>query len=193
MNRTCESKNTTPTGRLHRPRVWPLSIVGLPFCAPHSRSRRPAAVHRRKSQALSDASAVYRRHHQPQTTSGPVVRDPTAWLLYPPGHGDLLGDLRNTTHYNNILPFSLCFEICAQTSRATSPTIAPLFRIMASATGRGKIISTGFTESAVNQVVSKRLAHLLLQVLSQILNRAWRLTLSQWYPDIQATPEMEAA
>jgi hypothetical protein len=74
-----------------------------------------------------------------------------------------------------------------------TPTIAPLFRTMASATGRGKIISTGFTESAVNQVVSKRVAHLLLQVLSQILNGGWRLTLSQWYPGMQATPEMEAA
>ena len=34
-------------------------------------------------------------------------------------------------------------------------------------------------------------AHLLLQVLFQVLNGDWRFTLSQWYPGMQATPELE--
>ena len=55
---------------------------------------------------------------------------------------------------------------------------------------QGKIISTAFVESAVNQVVSKRFvkkpqmrwtlvgAHLLLQIRIQVLNGNWRATLS---------------
>jgi hypothetical protein len=54
---------------------------------------------------------------------------------------------------------------------------------------QGKTISTGFAESAVNQVVSKRFvkkqqmrwsergAHLLLQIRAQVLNGDWRPTL----------------
>ena len=68
-----------------------------------------------------------------------------------------------------------------------------------------KTISTGFTESAVNQVVSKRFvkkqqmrwtlagAHLLLQIRVQVLNGDWRATLSRWYPGMQLTPEPKAA
>ena len=53
----------------------------------------------------------------------------------------------------------------------------------------GKIISTAFVESAVNQVVSKRFvkkqqmrwtatgAHLLLQIRIEVLNGDWRSTL----------------
>jgi hypothetical protein len=75
---------------------------------------------------------------------------------------------------------------------------------MASATGREKIISTGFTESAVNQVVSNRFVKRqqmrwaergptsYSSPLSSI-ERDWRFTLSQWYPGMQATPELEAA
>jgi len=58
----------------------------------------------------------------------------------------------------------------------------------------GERISTGFVESAINQVVSKRLvkkqqmqwtpegAHLLLQVRTQVLNDDWDDTFRTWYP-----------
>jgi hypothetical protein len=69
----------------------------------------------------------------------------------------------------------------------------------------GKIIATGFVESAVNQVVSKRFvkkqqmrwtergAHLLLQVRTQVLNETWRSTLSRWYPGMQLSIEPHTA
>ncbi len=67
----------------------------------------------------------------------------------------------------------------------------------------GERISTGFVESAINQVVSKRLvkkqqmqwtpegAHLLLQVRTQVLNDDWEDTFRTWYPRFRPlqTPE----
>ena len=59
---------------------------------------------------------------------------------------------------------------------------------------QGERISTGFVESTVNQVVSKRMvkkqqmqwtpagAHLLLQVRTQVLNDEWDATVRSWYP-----------
>ena len=58
----------------------------------------------------------------------------------------------------------------------------------------GERISTGFVESTINQVVSKRMvkkqqmqwtpegAHLLLQVRTQVLNDDWEQTFRVWYP-----------
>jgi hypothetical protein len=58
----------------------------------------------------------------------------------------------------------------------------------------GERISTAFTESTIDQVVSKRLvkkqqmqwtpegAHLLLQVRTQVLNEDWEGTFRGWYP-----------
>lgn len=58
----------------------------------------------------------------------------------------------------------------------------------------GERISTGFVESTVNQVVSKRMvkqqhmqwtpegAHLLLQVRTHVLNDEWETTFRSWYP-----------
>ncbi len=60
-------------------------------------------------------------------------------------------------------------------------------------------ISTGFVESTVNQVVSKRMvkkqqmqwtqrgAHLLLQVRVQVLNDDWEDTFRVWYPKFRPT------
>ncbi len=57
----------------------------------------------------------------------------------------------------------------------------------------GEAISTGFVESTVNQVVSKRFvkkqqmrwtpkgAHLLLQVRALVLNKEWSNKFQQWY------------
>ena len=61
----------------------------------------------------------------------------------------------------------------------------------------GERISTGFVESTINQVVSKRMvkkqqmqwtpkgAHLLLQVRTQVLNEDWDKTFRKWYPDFR--------
>jgi len=61
----------------------------------------------------------------------------------------------------------------------------------------GERISTAFTESTINQVVSKRMvkkqqmqwtpvgAHLLLQVRTQVLNDEWDDTFRTWYPDFR--------
>ena len=69
----------------------------------------------------------------------------------------------------------------------------------------GESISTAFVESAINQVVSKRMvkkqqmrwtdrgAHLLLQVRTRVLNEEWRSTLSHWYPAMQETCDARAA
>jgi hypothetical protein len=69
----------------------------------------------------------------------------------------------------------------------------------------GETISTAFVESAINQVVSKRMvkkqqmrwtdrgAHLLLQVRTRVLNEEWRSTLLRWYPGMQENCEAKAA
>ncbi len=61
----------------------------------------------------------------------------------------------------------------------------------------GERISTGFVESTINQVVSKRMvkkqqmqwtpegAHLLLQVRTQVLNDDWEQTFREWYPSFR--------
>ncbi len=61
----------------------------------------------------------------------------------------------------------------------------------------GERISTSFAESAINQVVSKRMvkqqqmqwtpegAHLLLQVRIQVLNEDWTDTFRAWYPNFR--------
>jgi hypothetical protein len=58
----------------------------------------------------------------------------------------------------------------------------------------GERISTGFVESTVNQVVSKRMvkkqqmrwsqrgAHVLLQIRTRVLNGEWEETFRRWYP-----------
>jgi hypothetical protein len=65
----------------------------------------------------------------------------------------------------------------------------------------GERISTGFVESTVNQVVSKRMvkkqqmqwtprgAHLLLQVRTQVLNDDWEATFRTWYPQFRPMEE----
>ena len=62
----------------------------------------------------------------------------------------------------------------------------------------GERISTGFVESTVNQVISKRMvkkqqmrwskkgAHLLLQVRTKVIDGDWRKTFERWYPPLTA-------
>jgi len=65
----------------------------------------------------------------------------------------------------------------------------------------GERISTAFAESAVNQLVSRRMvkqqqmhwtergAHLLLQVRAQVMNGDLRSTFRRWYPGMKAGSE----
>jgi len=58
----------------------------------------------------------------------------------------------------------------------------------------GGKIASGFVESAINQVVSKRMvkkqqmgwsprgAHLLLQIRTRVLDEEWENTFRRWYP-----------
>ena len=58
----------------------------------------------------------------------------------------------------------------------------------------GEKIASGFVESAINQVVSKRMvkkqqmgwsqrgAHLLLQIQTRVLDEEWENTFRRWYP-----------
>jgi hypothetical protein len=67
----------------------------------------------------------------------------------------------------------------------------------------GEKVSTAFAESAVNQVVSKRMvkkqqmrwsesgAHNLLQVRTKVLNDQLRETFVRWYPAMQTEQETE--
>jgi hypothetical protein len=69
----------------------------------------------------------------------------------------------------------------------------------------GERISTGFVESTVNQVISKRFckkqqmgwtprgAHLLLQIRTRVLNGDWEATFREWYPGFRAAPQPMAA
>ena len=67
----------------------------------------------------------------------------------------------------------------------------------------GEIISTSFVESAVNQVISKRMvkkqqmrwslrgAHLLLQIRTRVLNDTLACDYRRWYPDFTHTPDRQ--
>ena len=69
----------------------------------------------------------------------------------------------------------------------------------------GERISTGFVESTVNQVISKRFckkqqmawtprgAHLLLQIRTRVLNGDWEATFREWYPGFRGSPQPMAA
>ena len=69
----------------------------------------------------------------------------------------------------------------------------------------GERISTGFVESTVNDVVSKRMvkkqqmrwsqrgAHLLLQIRTRVLNGDWEDVFRRWYPGFRAYTLPEAA
>ncbi len=67
----------------------------------------------------------------------------------------------------------------------------------------GEVISTSFVESAVNQVISKRMvkkqqmrwsprgAHLLLQIRTRVLNDTLAHDYRRWYPDCTHTPDQQ--
>jgi len=90
--------------------------------------------------------------------------------------------------HRKLLKAVRAFETYITRNRAFIPNYGERYR-------QGKTISTGFAESAVNQVVSKRFvkkqqmrwsergAHLLLQIRAQVLNGDWRPTLRAGTPE----------
>jgi hypothetical protein len=100
--------------------------------------------------------------------------------------------------HRKLLKAVRAFETYVRNNRTFLPNYGERYR-------QGKIISTAFVESAVNQMVSKRFVkkqqmrwtpvgvHLLLQIRIQVLNGDWRATLSRWYPGMKQTPELKAA
>ncbi|MBV9998824.1 MAG: hypothetical protein JO015_06885 [Verrucomicrobia bacterium] len=94
-----------------------------------------------------------------------------------------------SAEHRKLLKVVRTFETYVRENQAFLPNHGERYR-------QGKVISTAFVESAVNQVVSKRFvkkqqmqwtpagAHLLLQVPTQVLNGEWRLALSRWYPSM---------
>jgi hypothetical protein len=94
-------------------------------------------------------------------------------------------DLENgSPEHRKLLKAVRTFEAYVRKNRAFLPDYGERYR-------QGKIISTAFVESAVNQVVSKRFvkkqqmrwtpagAHLLLQIRIEVLNGDWRATLPE--------------
>lgn len=89
------------------------------------------------------------------------------------------------------------FDTYLQRNRSFIPNYGERYR-------NGERISTGFVESAVNQVVSKRMAkkqqmqwtkrgaHLLLQVRTRVLNGEWEDVFRHWYPDFRR-PQPQSA
>jgi hypothetical protein len=69
----------------------------------------------------------------------------------------------------------------------------------------GEKIASGFVESAINQVVSKRMlkkqqmgwsqrgAHLLLQIRTRVLDQEWENTFRRWYPDFRPQGQAKKA
>jgi hypothetical protein len=109
-----------------------------------------------------------------------------------------LGIENGSPEHRKLLKAVRAFETYVTNNRAFIPNYGERYR-------QGKVISTAFVESAVNQVVSKRFvkkqqmrwtpagAHFLLQIRVQVLNGDWRATLHRWYPGMQLTPEPKAA
>jgi len=90
------------------------------------------------------------------------------------------------------------FSTYIQRNRGFIPNYGERYR-------NGEIISTGFVESAVNQVISKRFvkkqqmrwtprgAHLLLQTRTKVLNGDLEETFRRWYPAFRSKTEAKLA
>ena len=90
------------------------------------------------------------------------------------------------------------FHTYIERNRAFIPNYGERYR-------HGERISTGFVESTVNQVISKRMvkkqqmqwsprgAHLLLQIRTRVLNGEWEATFRTWYPGFRSHTQPLAA
>jgi hypothetical protein len=107
-------------------------------------------------------------------------------------------DVENgSPEHRKLLKAVRAFEAYVTNNRAFIPNYGERYR-------EGKVISTAFVESAVNQVVSKRFvkkqqmqwtpagAHLLLQIRIEVLNGDWRATLSRLSGGLREPAEVKA-
>ena len=89
-------------------------------------------------------------------------------------------------------------ETCLERNREFVPNYGERYR-------NGEKIASGFVESAINQVVSKRMvkkqqmgwsrrgAHLLLQIRTRVLDEEWENTFRRWYPDFRPQGQAKKA
>jgi hypothetical protein len=92
------------------------------------------------------------------------------------------------------------FESKNENARKLLPSV-----ITGNAIARGKRSLPVFVESAINQVVSKRMvkkqqmgwsqrgAHLLLQIRTRVLDEEWEDTFRRWYPDFRPQGQAKKA
>lgn len=104
------------------------------------------------------------------------------------------GDTTTRKLYKAVCEFTTYIE----NNRAFIPNYGERYR-------NGERISTGFVESTVNYVVSKRMvkkqqmkwsqrgAHLLLQIRTRVLNGTWEETFRRWYPGFRTQRRPAAA
>ena len=99
-------------------------------------------------------------------------------------------DLDETEARSKLLKALYEFEHYMDANKSFIPNYGDRYR-------NGERIATGFVESTVNQVISKRFvkkqqmrwtergAHLLLQVRTKTLNEELRSTFEEWYPGMK--------
>ena len=133
------------------------------------------------------------------------------WYLW---HGNVFQALRHL-HFVETDLESAAFESQEETTRKLLKTVEEFSTYIERNGGfipnygeryrNGERISTGFVESAVNQVISKRFvkkqqmrwtprgAHLLLQTRTKVLNGDLEDTFRRWYPAFRGKTEAKAA
>lgn len=113
--------------------------------------------------------------------------------------GDLVQDIEclEGVESAKLLKKAMEFDTYIQRNQKLIPNYGDRYRY-------GERISTGFAESTVNQVISKRFvkkqqmrwtkrgAHLLLQIRTKVLNHELRETVAKWYPGMKSTPGSDA-
>jgi hypothetical protein len=140
---------------------------------------------------------IGRRRHCPRSPTVPESAGRASSGLVP--HFDeASGDESASQEQRKLLKAVREFGTYITANRTFIPNYGDRYR-------HGETISTAFVESAINQVVSRRMvkkqqmrwtdrgAHLLLQVRTRVLNEEWRSTLSHWYPAMQEISDAKAA
>ena len=107
---------------------------------------------------------------------------------------DMAACERDTDKIGKLLKAVQDFYTFIDRNRAFIPNYGERYR-------HGERISTGFVESTVNHVVSKRMvkkqqmrwshrgAHLLQQIRTRVLNGDWEDVFRRWYPGFRASTQ----